>query len=152
MFVRYAPQCNGCLVTIVNRCWHGCLRCCIAWCCIAPKMGVQSLWTLLEPVGRRINIEALANKRLAVGVWVALATTPSVHQQRPATDASIWLIQFIKAMRDDKGDMLPNAHLLGFFRRICRCRVAHHTTAVGVVSHTSPLQAAVPQDPPRVCL
>ncbi len=38
----------------------------------------------------------------------------------PNTDASIWLIQFIKAMRDDKGDMLPNAHLLGFFRRICR--------------------------------
>lgn len=30
-------------------------------------MGVQGLWTLLEPVGRRINIEALANKRLAVG-------------------------------------------------------------------------------------
>lgn len=23
-------------------------------------------------------------------------------------------------MRDDRGEMLPNAHLLGFFRRICR--------------------------------
>lgn len=43
------------------------------------------------------------------------------------TDASIWLIQFIKAMRDDKGDMLPNAHLLGFFRRICRCGHQRHT-------------------------
>ena len=31
-------------------------------------MGVQSLWQLLEPVGRRVNIEAIANKKLAVGV------------------------------------------------------------------------------------
>ncbi|KAK9861414.1 hypothetical protein WJX84_011927 [Apatococcus fuscideae] len=64
-------------------------------------MGVQGLWSLLEPVGRRINIEALSNKKVAV-------------------DASIWLVQFIKAMRDDKGEMLRNAHLVGFFRRICR--------------------------------
>ncbi|KAK9830500.1 hypothetical protein WJX72_012105 [[Myrmecia] bisecta] len=64
-------------------------------------MGVHGLWPLLEPVGRRINIEALTNKRLAV-------------------DASIWLVQFIKAMRDEKGEMMRNAHLLGFFRRICR--------------------------------
>lgn len=46
-------------------------------------------------------IEALAGKRVAV-------------------DASVWLFQFIKAMRDDRGDMLPNAHLIGFYRRICR--------------------------------
>ena len=31
------------------------------------NMGVQGLWILLEPVGRRVNIEALTNKRLAVG-------------------------------------------------------------------------------------
>ena len=30
-------------------------------------MGVSGLWPLLEPVGRRVNIEALTNKRLAVG-------------------------------------------------------------------------------------
>jgi len=30
-------------------------------------MGVQGLWQLLEPVGRRVNIEALGHKRLAVG-------------------------------------------------------------------------------------
>lgn len=30
-------------------------------------MGVKDLWQLLEPVGRRINIEALTNKHLAVG-------------------------------------------------------------------------------------
>ena len=35
-------------------------------------------------------------------------------------DASIWLHQFLKAMRDEKGEVLKNAHLLGFFRRICR--------------------------------
>jgi XPG N-terminal domain len=31
------------------------------------QMGVKDLWHLLEPVGRRINIEALTNKQLAVG-------------------------------------------------------------------------------------
>eukprot|EP00887_Chlorella_sp_A99_P002071 scaffold21.g2071.t1 len=64
-------------------------------------MGVKSLWTLLEPVGRRINIEALRNKRMAV-------------------DASIWVYQFMQAMRDDRGEMLRNAHLHGFFHRTCR--------------------------------
>ncbi|GMH40145.1 hypothetical protein BSKO_08049 [Bryopsis sp. KO-2023] len=64
-------------------------------------MGVTNLWSLLDPVGRRINVEALTGKILAV-------------------DASIWLIQFLKAMRDDRGDPMKNAHLLGFFRRICR--------------------------------
>lgn len=29
------------------------------------------MWTLLEPVGRRVNIEAIANKRLAIGECVA---------------------------------------------------------------------------------
>lgn len=30
-------------------------------------MGVKKLWDLLEPCGRRISIEALTGKRLAVG-------------------------------------------------------------------------------------
>ncbi len=30
-------------------------------------MGVTQLWDLLAPVGRRINIEAIQNKRLAIG-------------------------------------------------------------------------------------
>lgn len=64
-------------------------------------MGVQGLWELLAPVGRRVSVETLGGKKLAV-------------------DASIWIIQFMKAMRDDKGDMIRNAHLLGFFRRICK--------------------------------
>ncbi|CAH8349286.1 unnamed protein product [Eruca vesicaria subsp. sativa] len=64
-------------------------------------MGVQGLWELLAPVGRRVSVETLAGKRLAI-------------------DASIWMVQFIKAMRDEKGDMVNNAHLIGFFRRICK--------------------------------
>jgi DNA excision repair protein ERCC-5 len=35
-------------------------------------------------------------------------------------DASIWLYQFIRAMRTPDGEMMKNAHLLGFFRRICK--------------------------------
>ncbi|XP_057816158.2 DNA repair protein UVH3 isoform X2 [Cryptomeria japonica] len=35
-------------------------------------------------------------------------------------NASIWMVQFMKAMRDDKGEMIRNAHLIGFFRRICK--------------------------------
>ena len=92
-------------------------------------MGVQGLWPLLEPVGRRVNIEALTNKRLAVGVSqsqlsCSLTSVTSRFCTKylicRAVDASIWLVQFIKAMRNEKGEMLHNAHLLGFFRRICR--------------------------------
>ena len=64
-------------------------------------MGVQGLWTLVEPVGRQINVEALGGKRMAV-------------------DASIWLVQLLKAMRDERGEVLRQAHLVGFFRRICK--------------------------------
>ncbi|KAI3963309.1 hypothetical protein MKW98_022731 [Papaver atlanticum] len=64
-------------------------------------MGVHGLWELLAPVGRRVSVETLAGKRLAI-------------------DASIWMVQFMKAMRDEKGEMVRNAHILGFFRRICK--------------------------------
>ncbi|PKI79177.1 hypothetical protein CRG98_000469 [Punica granatum] len=64
-------------------------------------MGVQGVWETLAPVGRRVSVETLARKRLAI-------------------DASIWLVQFMKAMRDKKGEMARNAHLLEFFRRICK--------------------------------
>ena len=39
-------------------------------------MGVQGLWPLLEPVGRRVNIEALTNKRLAVGAGATCRCFP----------------------------------------------------------------------------
>jgi DNA excision repair protein ERCC-5 len=65
-------------------------------------MGVKGLWRLLLPIGRRISIETLEGKILAI-------------------DASIWLTQFVKAMRDpESGSVRPAAHLLGFFRRLCK--------------------------------
>ncbi|KAG9301503.1 hypothetical protein G9A89_008355 [Geosiphon pyriformis] len=39
--------------------------------------------------------------------------------------ASIWLHQFLKAMRDKEGNGLKNAHILGFFRRICKLLFYH---------------------------
>jgi DNA excision repair protein ERCC-5 len=65
------------------------------------KMGVKGLWKLLRPVGRTVNLDTLANKRLAI-------------------DASIWLTQFVKAMRDAEGGLSKNAHLLGMLRRILK--------------------------------
>lgn len=64
-------------------------------------MGVQSLFTLLEVTGTRRNIEAVSGQRVAV-------------------DASVWLGQILKAMRDERGEVISNAHLYGFFTRICR--------------------------------
>ena len=65
------------------------------------RMGVKDLWQLLAPIGRRVSIESLEGKVLAI-------------------DMSIWITQFIKAMRDDEGKMIRNAHLLGTIRRILR--------------------------------
>ncbi|GAB5368237.1 hypothetical protein AAMO2058_001301900 [Amorphochlora amoebiformis] len=64
-------------------------------------MGVQGLWKLLRAAGRELPLDHLAGKTVAV-------------------DVSIWLTQFVKAMRDGEGNMLKNAHLLGIFRRICK--------------------------------
>ncbi|CAG8498454.1 10293_t:CDS:10 [Ambispora gerdemannii] len=64
-------------------------------------MGVKGLWSLLEPVARPIKLEKLE----------ALVITEF---------QCIWLHQFLKAMRDKNGNSLKNAHLLGFFRRICK--------------------------------
>lgn len=64
-------------------------------------MGVQNLWVLLSPVGRQIELESLERQVLAV-------------------DASIWLTQFVKAMRDDEGKMIKNAHLIGTFHRVAK--------------------------------
>lgn len=64
-------------------------------------MGVKDLWQLLSAVGRRISIETLETKVLAI-------------------DVSIWITQFIKAMRDEDGKTIHNAHLIGTIRRILK--------------------------------
>lgn len=64
-------------------------------------MGVTGLWTAVQPCARPIKIETLNKKRLAV-------------------DASIWIYQFLKAVRDKEGNALRNSHVVGFFRRICK--------------------------------
>ncbi|ODQ80747.1 hypothetical protein BABINDRAFT_60810 [Babjeviella inositovora NRRL Y-12698] len=64
-------------------------------------MGVTSLWDIIGPSARPVRLEALSRKRLAV-------------------DASIWIYQFLKAVRDKDGRAMKNAHIVGFFRRICK--------------------------------
>lgn len=82
-------------------------------------MGVKGLWRLLLPIGRRISIETLHGKILAI-------------------DASIWLTQFVKAMRDpETGRVTAAAHLIGFFRRLCRLRF-HGIKAVFVFDGATP--------------
>ncbi|RCI12307.1 hypothetical protein L249_1314 [Ophiocordyceps polyrhachis-furcata BCC 54312] len=64
-------------------------------------MGVNGLWTIIQPCARPTNLATLNRKRLAV-------------------DASIWIYQFLKAVRDKEGNALRNSHIVGFFRRICK--------------------------------
>ncbi|THC94447.1 hypothetical protein EYZ11_006084 [Aspergillus tanneri] len=64
-------------------------------------MGVHGLWTVVQPCARPVKLETLNKKRLAV-------------------DASIWIYQFLKAVRDKEGNALRNSHIVGFFRRICK--------------------------------
>lgn len=64
-------------------------------------MGVTSLWDIVGPTARPVKLESLSRKRLAV-------------------DASIWIYQFLKAVRDKDGNSLSQSHIVGFFRRICK--------------------------------
>jgi DNA excision repair protein ERCC-5 len=64
-------------------------------------MGVTALWPILAPSARPTPLPTLNRKRLAV-------------------DASIWIYQFLKAVRDKEGNALRNSHVVGFFRRICK--------------------------------
>ena len=44
----------------------------------------------------------------------------TLNRKRLAVDASIWIYQFLKAVRDKEGNALRNSHVVGFFRRICK--------------------------------
>ena len=69
--------------------------------CFYTNMGVTGLWTVVAPTARPTQLATLNRKRLAV-------------------DASIWIYQFLKAVRDKEGNALRNSHVVGFFRRICK--------------------------------
>src|ERR1700712_19820 len=64
-------------------------------------MGVTGLWSIVQPCARPTKLETLNRKRLAV-------------------DASLWIYQFLKAVRDKAGIALRNRHVVGFSRRICK--------------------------------
>jgi len=64
-------------------------------------MGVQGLWTLLAPAGRRIKIENLEGKVLAI-------------------DVSIWLLKMIHGYLQLGSEEYRNIHLTGIFRRIVK--------------------------------
>ncbi|GMM38306.1 ssDNA endodeoxyribonuclease [Saccharomycopsis crataegensis] len=64
-------------------------------------MGVTKLWKIVEESGKPVRLEALRKKRLAI-------------------DASIWVYQFLKAVRNKEGVGLRGSHIVGFFRRICK--------------------------------
>lgn len=67
-------------------------------------MGVQNLWQLLEPAKAPLKNGASAQ----------------VENKRLAVDISIWITQLVKGMRDNRGEQIPNAHLIGLFSRIAQ--------------------------------
>ncbi|KAK6588302.1 hypothetical protein RS030_6746 [Cryptosporidium xiaoi] len=64
-------------------------------------MGVKGLWDIVSPSGIRVKPESLEGQTLAI-------------------DASIWLKQFLIGIKDGEGNIPRGAHLLGFFKRICK--------------------------------
>ena len=82
-------------------------------------MGVHGLWQILAPVGRRVSIETMRNK-VSYVVLLPLLVKFLIVLQRVAVDVSIWLTQFLKAMRDEEGNPLPDAHIIGVYRRVLK--------------------------------
>ncbi len=64
-------------------------------------MGVHGLWDLLAPAARKIKIQALEDKTLAI-------------------DVSIWLIQMLQGYISYGKEDFQNAHLVGILRRIVK--------------------------------
>ena len=82
-------------------------------------MGVKGLWELLAPCGHRVNVEQLGGKTVAV-------------------DVSIWLHQFVAAMRDARtGEVQAHAPCLGVFRR-CLKLLFHGVRPVFVFDGATP--------------
>eukprot|EP00911_Craspedida_sp_UC1_P000484 UC1_evm3s365 len=68
-------------------------------------MGVHGLWTLLDIVGRPVDMNKLDGAVLGV-------------------DISIWLHQIVRGMRTRQGDLVRGAHVQGVLARVCR--LLHH--------------------------
>ncbi|KAL3230696.1 DNA repair protein RAD2 [Nakaseomyces bracarensis] len=64
-------------------------------------MGVHSFWDIVGPTAKPVRLESLQDRKMAV-------------------DASIWIYQFLKAVRDKEGNAIKSAHITGFFRRVCK--------------------------------
>lgn len=64
-------------------------------------MGVDGFWPIVSSRGKRVTLDILADKIIAI-------------------DASIWIYQFANALRDANGEPLKAAHIVGFFKRICK--------------------------------
>lgn len=76
-----------------------------------------------------------------------LASVEAIHTYRPESicvlaDASIWVHQFIKTMRAADGEVLRNAHLLGFFRRICKYAILSHPVFLSTCQESVPIHAS----------
>lgn len=65
-------------------------------------MGVDGFWPIVSSKGKRVTLEILSDKIIAV-------------------DASIWIYQFANALRDAAtGEQVRASHIVGFFKRICK--------------------------------
>ncbi|CDY70495.1 BnaAnng33860D [Brassica napus] len=64
-------------------------------------MGVLGLWELLAPVGRRVSVETLAGKRLAIdaSIWMVYDLVSVFDGGTPAKTAEKLLLNRLKEMR-----------------------------------------------------
>lgn len=65
-------------------------------------MGVHSFWDIVGPTAKPVRLESL-------------------HDRRMAVDASIWIYQFLKAVRDKEGNAIKSAHITGFLGVFVNC-------------------------------
>lgn len=98
-------------------------------------MGVQGLWTLVSPAGRRVPAEILAGKIVAVdaSIWIvevgafvneSWSLTCGLFRVRLFMALGVWVclfvVQFLHGLKTPEGGPVPGAVLVGFFNRLCR--------------------------------
>ena len=62
-------------------------------------MGVTGLWPLLEPVGRRVNIETLAGKKVAIGEFFVRRRLDRISGAALHVRAALSLVFYVAAWR-----------------------------------------------------